>query len=76
MHESLVHDASTADTTKRSLRLLIFAAILLGLLLLEPASNQMFRLQLARPLLPLLGGIGCIGTLRIVLYRLFEPVPD
>jgi hypothetical protein len=50
--------------------------VMLGLVLLEPASPMLFRLQLVRPLLPLLGGASCIGALRIVLPLLLAPDSD
>ena len=58
----------------RSLSLPILV-VMLGLLLLEPVSPQ-FSLMHLRPLLPVLGGAGCISALRNVLHLLLCPDPD
>jgi hypothetical protein len=75
MNESLVQQLRYTGTMKRTLKLSI-PVVMLGLGLLEPASPMLFRLQLVRPLLPLLGGASCIGALRIVLPLLLAPDSD
>jgi hypothetical protein len=75
MTAPLVHQLRDAGTTKRSLKLSI-PIVMLGLVLLEPASSLLFRMHLVRLLLPLLGGASCIGALRIVLHLLLAPDPD
>jgi hypothetical protein len=75
MHKPLVHQQRYSGMTKRSLKLSI-PVVMLGLVLLEPASPLPFHMQLVQPFLPLLGGAGCIGALRIVLPLLLAPDPD
>jgi len=77
MHETNVHHLPKicCGATKLSLSLPIFA-VMLGLLLLEPASPQLNLMHLVRPLFPFLGGVGCVSALRIVLQALFCPDPD
>jgi hypothetical protein len=67
--------AIDCGATKLSLSLPILA-VMLGLLLLEPASPQLSLMHLARPLFPFLGGVSCISALRIVLPVLFCPDSD
>lgn len=78
MHETHIHHYLPEigfGATKRSLGLPILA-VMLGLLLLEPASPQLNLMHLARPLFPFLGGVSCVSALRIVLQVLFCPDPD
>ena len=78
MHETHVYHPLpeiSFGVTKLSLSLPILA-VMLGLLLLEPASPQLSLVHLVRPLFPFLGGVSCISALRIVLHVLFCPDPD